>query len=127
MREAEEDRSGDTHLLCAHHPPASALGKITRCLQWAGQQTRNKAPQAKYGKTKRKVGVDGYVLIVKPVVGGIRTHWRLLKEDQPTNQRPPTGNVTNIKDKDHHQVFHQLHQDLLQYDCATALHKFSIW
>ena len=53
---------------------------------------------------------------MKPVVGGIRTHWRLLKEDQPTNQRPPTGNVTNIKDKDHHQVFHQLHQDLLQYD-----------
>ena len=127
MREAEEDRSGDTHLLCAHHPPASALGKITRCLQWAGQQTRNKAPQANYGKTKRKVGVDGYVLIVKPVVGGIRTHWRLLKEDQPTNQRPPTGNVTNIKDKDHHQVFHQLHQGIFQYDCATALHKFSIW
>ena len=42
-----------------------------------------------------KVGFDGYILIVKPVVGGIRTHWRLLKENQPSNQPTRQAKAAN--------------------------------
>ena len=56
--------------------------------------------------------MDENILIEKPVVSDIRTHWRLLKQPAAARQRPPTGNVTNIKDKDLtdgcvHQVFQQ--------------------